>query len=485
MLIHRKVLPLFLFGVFCLAPLKAIFANELTVTQITPGGDNVPASNQILITFNKNVVPLGRMERNASEVPITIRPALKCQWRWLTPNSLACQLDRAQELTLATKYQLVVGTGKLNDEGDHLVSAYKHSFETSRPKVTGSNFHSITERGKPFTSIYFNQAATYSSAKAALKFEYTVSGRSKTIDAQIFAYGDLRNGNIKRPEFRTATKSSDRWLVKPKKALPKNTTVKLIVKPGLAAPHGKLKSIESDTIDEFHTFDDFKFIGITCTDTSFNRQQYVANELDRAKCNPVGGLSLDFSTPVDPHQLHEVLQLWENGEASDALDKAWSTQYPHRQFTRQYHKQGQLYSINVPTAFKPNLPFEIRTLANAVSPRDALGRPLSNAIQAQFKTRHYTPAFSVPHQDVVLEAQVNSDVPLTLMNIDSLEYSYTTSTELRTSGSPMIHTITPGFDKDIKAVIPIGVRELLNNRSGLVSGYVSSGIFLPSYGSPT
>lgn len=474
MLFHRKVLTLFLFSVVCLAPMQAVFANELVVTQITPGGENVPASKQILITFNKNVVPLGRMERSASEVPVTIHPALECQWRWLTLNSLACQLDRDQELTLATKYKLVIGTGKLNDQGDHLVSPYKHTLETSRPEVTGSNFHSITERGKPFTHVYFNQAVTYRSAMAAFKFQYKVNGKSKTIGAQIFAYEDVRDGNIKKPELRTTKKNSNRWLVKPSKALPKNTAVKLVVKPGLAAPKGSLKSTESDTIEEFHTFDDFQFIGITCADTSFNRQQYLANELDRAKCNPVGGLSLDFSAPMDPHQLHNVLQLWENGEANNALDQAWSDQYSHRQFIRQYHQQGQLYPINVPTGLKPKLPYEIRSLPSAVSPQDALGRPLNNAIQAQFVTRHYTPAFNIPYQDVVLEAQVDSDVPLTLMNIDTLLYSYSTSTRQSVSDSPSIHTITPGFDKDLKAIIPVGVRELLDNRSGLVSGYVTS-----------
>ena len=474
MLIHRKVLPLLLLSVICLAPIQAIFANELIVTQITPGGENVPASNQILITFNKNVVPLGRMERSASEVPVTIRPALECQWRWLTPNSLACQLDRGQELTLATKYQLVIGTGPLNEEGDHLRSPYKHALETSRPKISGSNFHSITERGKPFTHIYFNQAVTHRSAMAALTYQYTVNGRNKAVGAQIFAYEDVRNGNIKKPEFITTKKSSDRWLAKPRKALPKNTAVKLIVKPGLAAPHGKLKSTESGTIDEFHTFDDFKFIGITCADTSFNRQQYLANELDRAKCNPVGGLSLDFSAPMDPHQLHDALQLWESSEATDALDKAWSNQYSRGRLTHQYHKQGQLYSVNVPTALKPNLPYEIRSLANSVSPKDALGRPINNTIQAQFLTRHYTPAFNLPYQDVVLEAQINSDVPLTLMNIDTLRYSHFTNTQQGISDKPINHAITPGFDKDLQAIIPLGVRELLNNSSGMVSGYVSS-----------
>ena len=66
---------------------------ELKITRITPSGMDVPAGRQIVFEFNRPVVPLGRMERNSSEIPITIEPALSCQWRWLNASNLACQLD--------------------------------------------------------------------------------------------------------------------------------------------------------------------------------------------------------------------------------------------------------------------------------------------------------------------------------------------------------------------------------------------------------
>src|SRR5690606_576424 len=61
----------------------------LSITSIVPGGTNVPAGRQIVIQFNRPVVPLGRMDRAASEIPVEITPALGCQWRWLDTSALA------------------------------------------------------------------------------------------------------------------------------------------------------------------------------------------------------------------------------------------------------------------------------------------------------------------------------------------------------------------------------------------------------------
>ncbi|MEE8245110.1 MAG: hypothetical protein V3R27_08940, partial [Pseudomonadales bacterium] len=56
---------------------------ELAIRRITPVGDDILAANQIVIEFNRAVVPLGRMDRDAAELPITITPALNCKWRWI------------------------------------------------------------------------------------------------------------------------------------------------------------------------------------------------------------------------------------------------------------------------------------------------------------------------------------------------------------------------------------------------------------------
>lgn len=83
----------------------------LTIQRITPAGSAVDPGRQIVIEFNRQVVPLGRMERTTAEIPITITPALVCQWRWITTRTLACNLDEKQQMQRATEYKLEIKPG--------------------------------------------------------------------------------------------------------------------------------------------------------------------------------------------------------------------------------------------------------------------------------------------------------------------------------------------------------------------------------------
>ncbi len=89
----------------------------LKITRITPSGADVPPGRQIVFEFNHPVVPLGRMERNASEIPISIEPALSCQWRWLNSSNLACQLDEQHAMAPSTRYNITVRPEIKSEDG--------------------------------------------------------------------------------------------------------------------------------------------------------------------------------------------------------------------------------------------------------------------------------------------------------------------------------------------------------------------------------
>ena len=55
----------------------------LELINITPKGEDTPPARQITFKFNRPVVPVSRMERDPSEIPIVIIPEIKGQWRWL------------------------------------------------------------------------------------------------------------------------------------------------------------------------------------------------------------------------------------------------------------------------------------------------------------------------------------------------------------------------------------------------------------------
>src|SRR5919109_3912533 len=83
----------------------------LELRRITPTGADVPVSQQIVFEFSRPVVPVGRMERRADEIPITITPPLACEWRWLNTTVLACQLREQSAMAPATRYTVTVRPG--------------------------------------------------------------------------------------------------------------------------------------------------------------------------------------------------------------------------------------------------------------------------------------------------------------------------------------------------------------------------------------
>ncbi len=63
----------------CALPAAARASQEsespLRILFVTPSGVEVPAGRQIVVQFDRKVVPVGRMERRSDEIPIAIEPA--------------------------------------------------------------------------------------------------------------------------------------------------------------------------------------------------------------------------------------------------------------------------------------------------------------------------------------------------------------------------------------------------------------------------
>jgi hypothetical protein len=130
---------------------------ELSIQRITPNGDDIETGSQIVIAFNKPVVPLGRMERKADEVPVTIMPALPCQWRWLDPQTLACQLPDDGTLQAATRYTVEVRPELMTESGEKMSSGLTQTFITQRPALRYSNVIDWTAPTLPVIQLSFNQ----------------------------------------------------------------------------------------------------------------------------------------------------------------------------------------------------------------------------------------------------------------------------------------------------------------------------------------
>ena len=91
--------------------LYEVITGPLELLAVNPGGEEVPPARQLVLRFNRPVVPVGRMERDAAEIPVTIEPPLACEWRWLDTSSLACQLGEKESMRPATRYTVTVEPG--------------------------------------------------------------------------------------------------------------------------------------------------------------------------------------------------------------------------------------------------------------------------------------------------------------------------------------------------------------------------------------
>ena len=168
----------------------------LRIDRITPAGKDVPAGRQIVFQFDRAVVPVGRMERNAAEIPITISPGLDCQWRWLNTSALACQLDEKSSLSPATHYRITVNPGIKSEDGATLAKSMRHDFTTERPAVRHAWFKTWEAPGRPLIRMTFNQPVSQASvADHVFMLVAASKGRGRL---------DLKNGQGPLVRWQTA-----------------------------------------------------------------------------------------------------------------------------------------------------------------------------------------------------------------------------------------------------------------------------------------
>ena len=128
------------------------------------------AESQILIEFNRAVVPLGRMERRAEELPIKIAPQVNCHWRWISTQALACNLDQKDYLRPAHEYVVTVAPGIQAMDGATTSETLIRKRETERPNVYTAWRQAWEHPGVPVFQVRFNQPVTRESVAASLYF---------------------------------------------------------------------------------------------------------------------------------------------------------------------------------------------------------------------------------------------------------------------------------------------------------------------------
>jgi alpha-2-macroglobulin len=111
-------------------------ASSLKVLRGVPEGNQVPAlGRQIVVTFDRPVAALSDTSVPTTPSPVRVSPQMPCQWHWLDPRSVACELATGA-LAPATRYTVTVASGLRAEDGTVLESEYRWSFATERPAIT-------------------------------------------------------------------------------------------------------------------------------------------------------------------------------------------------------------------------------------------------------------------------------------------------------------------------------------------------------------
>ena len=431
----------------------------LKLVRITPSGDDVPAGKQIVFEFDRPVVPLGRMERSSSEVPVQFEPAVACEWRWLNPSTLSCRLSEKEPLASATRYKITVLPDLKAQDGSTLAGPVVHSFVTMRPKVSGTSFKTWAAPGIPQVSVRFNQPVEESSVAAHMFFQVKNGKRTTPVvteDPDEVRYSGYKKGIV--------------WLLVPQVELPTDADVDLRVEPGLVPVSGAESGAENRSAVAFHTFPPFRLLGAKCT-TLKGESVFLPKEgsAKPPRCNPDQSVSLVFTAPVMNESLRAGVRFSPAPVPADSEIDMWEGV---NTYSRLYGSYQKGYPAALPSeVLKPNS--EFRVSVDPAAMQDEFGRQLEAPAAMKIFLDHRPPDFFLFKPFPVLEKGLETDVPILVTNLDELKLQYEVITEKGKQPSKSVNLNLPKT-RDVETSVRLGLRTAIPGPSGVIQARLSS-----------
>lgn len=435
----------------------------LRLLRVTPSGDDVPTTSQIVFQFDRPVVPLGRMARREGEIPIRITPDPDCQWRWLDPSALACQLAESHRLARSTRYRIEVDSGFEALDGTSLSEAGRYGFVTERPEVRYQWFQTWTGPGEPVLRLTLNQAVDGESLARALRFEVPIGPDLPDTERP---HGDV-SVEVEADEGRTHT-----WFVRPRHPLPLAEQVALRVVPGIESTEGSVPSVDDRVLASFTTFGPARLLGLSCSDNGEVALFFDATSSpgpDDPRCNPMRSVELVFSAPVLPEVLAPALRV-EPDLAGDREDfDPWERLRSYSRLSgapRMAHR----YGVPLPGPLQAWQAYQLRAAAESI--RDEFDRPIEGAVDLEFFTDHRPPDLHLGHEAAVLESEAETHLPVVVTNLDEIVLSYQRLTAEISDYQE--RTLPVAAAEDVAYRTPLPVRDWLDGASGAIAGTISS-----------
>jgi hypothetical protein len=474
----------------CLAPAHAQEAKdpqELRIVRITPEGEGVSATRQIVIQFNRPVVPIGEMARKNEDVGVTIEPPLNCEWRWLNTSALSCNLGEKDAILMATDYALHIEPVIKAEDGATIKDAYDHTFSTLAPTTEQTYITTWASPGTPALGMNFNQPVTKKSIEAHIFFEDDKTG------VRTASHAERREGDTNPSFSANGAEARYDWIIKPATELPLNSGIVLKEEPGLVSSEGTKAGGASRELKKFFTYPPLAARGIVCRDKDNNEVLVTPGtpQTDAQLCNPLAPISLSFTAPVMRSQLKDNLVFspdltggkkdvnpwgdindWSRlGDDRSAQDADYRVALPYGL------KAAQTYTITVPEKklslwqrivafFKGDTPEAMTALS------DEFGRTLP-PFKIEFATGHRNPNFEMPYNDAVLEKNTDSEPPLYVNNLKSYSFDYS-RLDAKEFSEGATGPVEVAQIQDIQFGVPLNIRGMLGGKSGAVFGMLST-----------
>ena len=457
----------------------------LSILRITPQGEDVPASRQIVIEFNRAVVPLGKMDRTADELGITTTPALQCNWRWLNAASLSCNLDDKAALRPATSYTLTITPKIAAMDGAKLAETVTHSFITQRADVAYTSFTEWRGPTTPVIRVAFNQPVTKSSVDAHMYLASKDGSKRFAVQARPDPDDETPASVAENGE-----KARRVWLVEPPQMLPNNAEVTLKIEAGLVSAQGKEASAKGRDIVSFYTYPAFSFAGISCTNNDDKNILIPPGATDPdLRCDPMRPVSLAFTAPVLRSTIKDTLKTTPPLSGKKADYNPWGDENLDWSRRSSPHYKDNLYYIGLPVGLQAAQSYDFSMAESKVSfwhwlvnkwkgikpaqLQDEFGRIIEQPVQITFATNHRKPNFEIIHHNAVLEKATDSEVPLYVNNLTKATLEYRTLTGKSVLANQRKDVPFAKAVQDIQFAVPFGIRDMLGGQSGAVYGRLS------------
>jgi uncharacterized protein YfaS (alpha-2-macroglobulin family) len=408
----------------------------LEVLLIKPNSDNVASVQQISVTFNKKMVPLGDFEKLAENLPIGVSPEVDCKWRWLNSATVACNLDTP--LPDSTQYAVAVGKGIKALDETTLQESKAATFSTRRWRVVGVE----NEFSKPdLLSTYwtFNQPMRVKSLQQHLE--------SSCGPIKVSALSEKKADDLSLDP----AKSYKMTFSKP---IGLSKSCKMAIDAKAKAQEGDLPG--KPYSHSFKTYGEFRIDRLSCgySNSEAVPKNQSMKSFEFNNCNPDAYFSIRLTSPTSGKGIGGALRVepqfgWVEGGPGSP----------------QYHKQNpeqEYTSIHLPGPLK-GASIHVIDLSGV---KDKFGRKLEGPTEIQVETTDFAAKANFPSGYGVLEKDGPWNLAYSGVNVDQVGVNLLHTTESKIDWWTAHRGCQPSYS---------GERPLFEGESGVIEKKLKTG----------